>query len=220
MRFSHGLKQEKMNQTAICLYPEFVSDIQKTINIGKKATYNRVVVPIINQPLGQIQNDTQQNTFTRSDLLLDAASWRQNTILKVSEFNDCDSCDETIMKRSIQNLKLEIDWAKHQNSENAIVLMSLKNDECANLARQFLSKFDKYGLVLAEMPMVDKSYFTQKYTSTGEKINLSTASTNIWHRWNCFRFTLDFNPQFKVMFDWFRFIVLSMTHLIISIIQF
>lgn len=190
-----------MNQPAICIYPEFVSDIQKTINIGKRATYNRIVVPIINQPLSQsqhVKNDAQQNAFTRSDLLLDAASWRENTILKVSEFNDCDSCDETIMKNSIQNLKLEIDWAKHQNSENAIVLVSLKNDECANLARQFLNKFDKFGLVLAEMPLVDKSYFTQMYTSTSEQIKLSAASANIWYRWNCFRFTVDFNPQFKV----------------------
>lgn len=186
-----------MRPTAICLYPEFVSDIQKTMKIGKDASYHRVVVPITNSEYGQNGGD-QRNAFTRSDLLLDADLWRENTILKISEFNECDSCDETISKKSIRNLKLEIDWAKHQSSEQAIVLVSLKTDQCANMARQFLNKFDRYGLVLAEMPMIDKSYFTQMYTKTGDKIKLSTASANIWHRWNQFRFTVDFNPQFKV----------------------
>lgn len=187
-----------MKPPAICLYPEFVSDIQKTINIGKKATYSRIVVPITNQPLSQSEPRDQRNAFTRSDLLLNATSWSENTILKVGEFHDCDSCDEKIWKKSIQNLKLEIDWAKHQNSDQAIVMVSLKSDQCANMAREFLNRFDKFGMVLAEMPMVDKSYFTQMYTKTEDKIELSTASANIWHRWNHFRFTVDFNPQFKV----------------------
>lgn len=186
-----------MRPPSLCLYPDFVSDIQKTLKIGKEASYNRVVVPITNRE-HEKDGDDRRKAFTRSDLLLDADAWRENTILKMSEFNECDSCDEKISKKSIQNLKLEIDWAKHQNSENAIVLVSLKTDPCANLARQFLNKFEQIGLVMAEMPMVDKSYFTQMYAKASEQIALSTASANIWHRWNQFRFTVDFNPQFKV----------------------
>lgn len=199
-----------MRPPTISLYPEFVSDIQKTIKIGKQGSYWRVVVPITNLSLSQREHGQygdSRNTFTRSDLLLDANSWNENTILKISEFNDCDSCNETILTKSVQNLKLEIDWAKHQNTEQAIVLVSLKTDQCANLARAFLNKFDKFGLVLAEMPLIDKSYFTQMYTKTDEKIELTTASANMWHRWNQFRYTVDFNQQFKVIC--FIFVCLS-----------
>lgn len=191
-----------MKPPAICLYPESVSDLQKTMKIGKTARYNRIVVPITNQPLSQSEHFDHRIAFTRSDLLLDATTWSENTILKVSDFNDqCDNENEKIWKKSVQNLKLEIDWAKHQNSDTAIVMVSLKSDESTNMARQLLNRFDTFGLVLAEMPMVDKSYFTQKYTQTeaNTKMELSTASANIWHRWNKFRFIVDFNAQFKVI---------------------
>lgn len=192
-----------MKPPAICLYPVFVSDIPKTINIGKKARYSRIVIPITNQPISQ--SEQHQNAFTRSDLLLDASTWNENTILKVSEFHDCDNENEKIWKKSIQNLKLEIDWAKHQNSYNAIVLVSLKNDQSVNMARELLNRFDTFGMVLAEMPMVDKSYFTQMYAEAEGKMKLSTASDNIWQRWNQFRFTVDFNAQFKVIFCFVSF---------------
>lgn len=172
----------------------------KTINIGKRARYSRIVVPITNQPISQSEQCNHRNAFARSDLLLDATTWSECTILKVSEVHDCDNRNEKIWKKSIQNLKLEVDWGKHQNSDRAIVLVSLKSDQCANMARELLNKFDTFGLVLAEMPMVDESYFTQRYTNTDDEMKLSTASANIWHRWNQFRFTVDFNAQFKVMF--------------------
>lgn len=190
-----------MKAPAICLYPETVSDLQNTVRIGKKARYNRVVVPITNQPLSQSEHFDHRIAFTRSDLLLDATTWSENTILKVSDFNDqCDNGNEKIWKKSVENLKLEIDWAKHQNSDIAIVMVSLKSDESTNMARQLLNRFDTFGLVLAEMPMVDKSYFSQKYTQTGQstKMDLATASANIWNRWNQFRIIVDFNAQFKV----------------------
>lgn len=198
------------------MYPESVSDIQKTMKIGKTARYHRIVVPITNQPLSQSDPGIQRNAFTRSDLLLDAATWKDNTILKISEFHDCDNENEMIRKKSAQKLKREINWAKHQCSDHAIVLVSLKNDQSANLAREFLNRFDTYGLVLAEMPMVDKSYFTQMYgkTTTEDKIKLTTASANIWHRWNQFRFFVDFNAQFKVIFFFFilYFVIDWFTH--------
>lgn len=190
-----------MKPPVICLYPECVSNLQKTVEIGKKARYQRVVVPITNPPLSQSEPFDHRTAFTRSDLLLDATTWSQNTILKISDFNDqCDNDNEAIRKKAIQNLKLEIDWAKHQNSDTAIVLVSLKSDQSTNMARQLLNRFDTFGLVLAEMPLVDKSYFTQKYTKqTENKTNMELASTKIWDRWNRFRFTVDFNAQFKVM---------------------
>lgn len=193
-----------MRPPSICLYPEFVSDIQETLKIGKEAKYTRVVVPIVNPSLSQREHEKyrdQRKVFTRSDLLLDANSWNDNTILKIGEFNDCDSRDEALWKESVKNFKLELDWAKHQNTVNAVVLVPLKTDQCTNLARELVTKFDQFGLVLAEMPLIDKSYFTQMYAKTGDKIELSTASANIWRRWNQFRFTVDFNQQFKVIYE-------------------
>lgn len=191
-----------MKQPNIFLYPVFVSDIQKAIEIGKNAKYNRVIVPITNPALSQDehrQNDGQRHAFTRSDLLLDANAWCEKTILKISDANDCDSCDESIRRQSNQNLKFEIDWAKHQNGDRANVLVSLQNDQNANLARQLLNQFDRFGAVLVEVPIIDKSYYMQTFVKTDDKMKLSTASASVWQRWNSFRFTVDFNPQFNVI---------------------
>lgn len=100
----------------ICLYLDNVPDIQKAIDVGTKATYDRIVSRITTPQLGQRGNDKNGNNnkrFTRSDLLLSGEEWRRNTILKVGESGDCESRSKHVQKQSIRNLKEEIEWAKH-----------------------------------------------------------------------------------------------------------
>lgn len=183
----------------ICLYIDHVPDIQEAIQVGKKATYDRIVTRIISPQAAQRGNDkngNENNAFTRSDLLLSGEQWRKNTILKMSEFGDCESRNKNVQKQSLRNLKEEIDWAKHLDSI-ACVIVTLNSDESFNMARQLLDKFDQSGCVLAEMTIIDKSFFTQSY-GRNKMINKSQASTMVWQRWNRFRFSIDFNRHFKV----------------------
>lgn len=186
----------------ICLYLDNVPDIQKAINVGKKAFYDRIVSRISSPQAGQRGNDKSKNkndAFTRSDLLLSGEQWRRDTILKVNETGDCESQSKTVQKQSIRNLKEEIDFAKHLDSI-ACVIVTLNNNDSFNMARQLLDKFEHSGCVLAEMTIIDKSYFTQNYDcNLNKKINKSQASTMVWQRWNTFRQSIDFNRHFKVI---------------------
>lgn len=192
-----------MSQTQpfICLYPENVSDIQKAIDMAKRATYNRVIVRITCPQLsmrGNVRNGEKRMDFARSELLLSAEQWRKNTILKVGDGGDCESRDKFVWKRSNQNVKQEIEWAKHLD-ELACVIVTL-NHQSTNLARQIVDSFDRSGCVLVEIPIVDNSFFTQRYNRSRETIELTAASTDVWRRWNQFRLTVDFNAHFKVIF--------------------
>lgn len=201
-------------QPLICLYAENVSDIQKAIDMGKKASYGRVVSRITCQQLSMRERGTlgdKRNVFTRSELLLNAKQWRQNIIMKVGEFNDCDSRDKFVWKQSNQSMKQEVDWARHLD-ELACVMVTLNSDQSTNLARQLLNCFDTSGCVLAEIPIVDKSFFKQNYTRSREIIELSTASADVWHRWNNFRLTVDFNSHFKVSLNQIVDIFLEQLH--------
>lgn len=78
----------------------------------------------------------------------------------------------------------------------------LKDDNASNLCRQLLNRFDQQGCVLAETSIIDKMFFTQKYSRTDTPIDLSVASATIWQRWNQFRIISDFNMHFKVKNDY------------------
>lgn len=184
----------------VCLYPEDVPDLQKVIKIAKQSSYNRVITRISNPALHQRdsgRHGDQRYVFTRSDLLLTGEQWLDNTILKIGEMSDCDSLNEFIRKQSNQNLKEEIDWAKHLNSV-ACVMVTLNNDESVNLGRQLIDNFSESGCVLAEIPIIDKTFLTQNYKKNGATIDLSVASENVWRRWNQFRLIVDFSMNFKV----------------------
>lgn len=179
-----------------------VPDIQRAIDMGKKATYNRIVSRISTPQIGQRgydNNGNENKPFTRSDLLLSGDQWRNNTVLKIGEFGDCESQNKNVQKQSLRNLKEEIDWAKHLDSI-ACVTVTLNNHESFNMARQMMENFAEAGCVLAEMTIVDKSFFAQDYGNNNNVISLSQASTMVWQRWNTFRLSIDFNKHFKVTF--------------------
>lgn len=189
----------------ICLYLDNVADIQKAIKVGKEATYDRIVSRITSPQAAQRGNDgcenknkNKNNTFTRSDLLLSGEQWRKDTILKVGECGDCESQNTIVQHQLVRNLKEEIEWASHLDSI-ACVIFTLNNEKSFNMARQFLSKFDKSGCVMAEMTIIDKSFFTQKYGKTKNVLNKTQASAMVWQRWNKFRLSIDFNKHFKVI---------------------
>ncbi|XP_055309339.1 protein arginine N-methyltransferase 5-like isoform X2 [Sitodiplosis mosellana] len=191
------------SEPLICLYLDNVPDIQKAINMGKKTTYDRIVLRVATPQSGQRGNDKNGNKikpFTRSDLLLSGEEWRRNTILKVGEFGDCESRCKHVQKQSIRNLNEEINWAKHLDSI-VCVTITLYNDESFNMARQLLEKFDQGGCVLAEMTIVDKSFFTQNYSKDEKTIKQSQASTMVWQRWNKFRLSIDFDKYFKIALE-------------------
>lgn len=170
--------------------------------MAKRASYTRIIARITSVQLGQRNsrpNANKRNLFTRSDLLLNGEQWRRNIILKVSEVGECDSKNGNVRKQSIKNLKQEIDWAKHVDTISC-VLVTLKDEDSCNLARQLLDNFDHSGCVLAEIPITDKSFFTEKYTRNCKPVEMSMASTNIWQRWNKFRLSIEFNKHFKVCF--------------------
>lgn len=192
-----------LNEPKICLYFDDVANIQTTIEIGKKASYNRIISRITSPKLSHRDGNSIKNqVLTRSDLLLSAEQWRNNTVLKVSEFGDCDSRNKTVQKQSQQNLKDEIDWAIHLDSI-ACIIITLCNDESFNLARQMLDNFDQTGCVLTEMSIIDKSFFTQNYSPKRNAVGKSMASAMVWRRWNKFRLATEFNRHFKVCFFFF-----------------
>lgn len=189
----------------ICLYLENISDIQNVIEKAKKAGYNRIICDIKCPQLSMHENrqsNDRTNVFTRSDLLLSAEQWRTNSILKIGDCKDCDSKDTFVWKQSNQTVKQEIEYAKHLD-ELACIIVPLKSDESSNLARQLVQQFNRSGCVLAEISIVDKSFFTQNYINNNQLIELSTASTVVWQRFNQFRCSIDFNQHFKVRREYF-----------------
>lgn len=187
-------------QSLIFLYPDNITDVQEAIAIGRNATFSRVIVRITNSQLSQRESKKSNGNhavFTRSELLLNAVQWQDNTIFKVNEFGDCDSTDESVLKQSNQNLLQEVDYANHLGN-GACILVTLNKSPTTNLARQLMNKFDKSGCVLAEISIVDKSFRTQSYTKNRDAIQLSAASATVWRRWNEFRFAVEFNAHFKV----------------------
>lgn len=186
-----------------CLYLNTATDIQGVMDMAKKASYTRVITPVTSPQLAQrsiSQNTNSSTVFTRSDLLLSGSQWRSNTILKVGEASECDSRNDNVRKQSVENLRQEIDWAKHLDSI-ACVIFALKDADSCNLARHLLANFHRSGCVLAEIPIVDKSYFTQKYAkNSGNSVpaQLLVESSNVWRRWNNFRLIAEFNHHFKV----------------------
>lgn len=188
------------SELSVSLYMDNVSNIQKAIEVGKKAHYDRVVSQLISPQLSQRCDNigSSNKLFTRSDLLLNPSDWRHDTILKVGECGDCDSSNTRVQKQSERNLKQEIEWAKHLDSI-AHLIVRLNNDESVNLARQLLAGFELCGSVLIETPIVDPTYFQQKYSQQqNQRIELSAACALVWKRWSKFQMALAFNDHFKV----------------------
>lgn len=190
----------------ICLYIDSVPDIQQAIESARKVSYDRIISRLTCPQLAHRVGNKDKNkieAFTRSDLLLSGEQWRQNTILKVGEIGDCDSSNKHVRKSAIQKLKQEISWAKHLDSIACIVVV-LNSDESFNVARQLLEKFDQTGCVLTEVPIIDKSYFTQNYCKNRRDANMielkSVASATVWKRWNRFRLSTEFSGRIKVSY--------------------
>ncbi|XP_031633728.1 protein arginine N-methyltransferase 5-like isoform X2 [Contarinia nasturtii] len=188
----------------ICLYHNNVPDIKKAIETGRKSSYNRIVTrlksPQLAHRINAIKDESKNDVLTRSDLLLSIEEWRQ-TILKVSEIGDCDSHNKGVRNAAIRMFKEEITWSKHLDSI-ACIIVTLNNDESFNMARQLLEKFDRAGCVLTEIPIIDTSYFTQKYSQNQGGVNMvelkSSATAVVWKRWNRFRLSTEFSGHIKV----------------------
>lgn len=188
------------NEPSVSLYLDNVTDLEEALEVAKRAKYNRLVTRITNPNVHQRTDNIGKSSqrFTRSDLVLNADQWRHDTILKVSENIDCDSNEPQLQKASERNLKQELEWAKHLDTI-AHLMVSLNSENSCNLARNLLTNFDQTGSVLLETPIVDKSFFRQKIAKRhNQHIDLSTASTTIWRRWNKFRLAADFNRNFMV----------------------
>lgn len=127
-----------VNRTFVCLYHEFVADINEGIIDCNRNGYDVIVMPIVSQLFYREFEDTaislRHLPFSRSELILTANQWIHLVIAKINDNIDCDSDDETVRKHSEKTIMQEISFAEHL-LQQGFILYKLKTIKCVNLAR-------------------------------------------------------------------------------------
>lgn len=189
--------------TLVCLYQEHITNLQESIELITNASYNMLATSVIHPQFYREFDKSklsyqQHDIFTRSDLLMCARDWLLRFILKISDYVDCDSIDETVRKHSEYVLKQEMAWAKHL-AENGCTILRLKNENCQNLAKCLISMLDSTECVLIELPITNPKSVVRSYRQCDTVLD-GKELIDPWEWWNKFRLYANFNSQTKVIF--------------------
>lgn len=185
------------------LYEFHVPNIHKTIDYIETASYDCAIVEITSPGLVNryVKDKKSHRKFTRCDLMLDSTNWYANIIFKLPTEINCDSIDDYHMKHSRDILQQELSWSLHLRSQTC-VLMTLPDNEISNLSRELLlTTIDRNGTIIIELPIVGREAFTIANKHSDEKINITTAITAIWKRWNTFNMSVGFHKNFKLALE-------------------
>lgn len=120
----------------ICLYREFVCDLQQAIVQAHDVNCPILITSIVSPQYDcrNFENVPHNVKFTRPDLLLSPSRWERQIIAKLTESINCDSLDENFRKHSESILKQEIGYAQYLATKGRM-LIKLRNGNTSNLAR-------------------------------------------------------------------------------------
>lgn len=168
---------------SLFLYNEKASNLQDAVEFaesrGCDATITSIAHQNFNREFIRSPISTRHLNFTRSSLLVEAATWRNHLILKLSnDVTDCDSTNATIRGNAESTLVQEIEFAQHCTV--TFTILRLKNTNTVNLARltQKLmhSKLDRS----AQARLIDSYWYCRHFafgSSNGRSIPNDTRST-------------------------------------------
>ncbi|XP_055595784.1 protein arginine N-methyltransferase 5 [Uranotaenia lowii] len=184
---------------SISLYQDAVYELETAIETAAKAGYHSITTPIVHRKFQREFIDeplkTLHSRFTRSDLLLTSSQWLNRVICQLSTDTDCDSELDEVRKRGEATIRQELSFAEHL-VQNGVVLLPLRNGNCANLAR--LVTYGLKGTLLVGIPMVNpKSVQSTWRNDVDDDLPLEDT----WTWWNNFRSYADFNSHVKVALE-------------------
>ncbi|XP_058818609.1 protein arginine N-methyltransferase 5 [Topomyia yanbarensis] len=184
---------------SISLYQDTVYELETAIENAAKSNYHSITIPIVHRRFDRefVEEPlkSSHNRFTRSDLLLTSSQWLNRVICRLSNNVDCDSKDENVRKHGEATMIQEISYAEHL-VQSGYILLQLKNENCANLAR--IVSFGLKGVLLVGLPMVNPKITHETWRND---LDGGTHANDPWSWWNNFRSYADYDSHVKVALE-------------------
>ena len=105
------------NELSLGIQFSHCRDIRELVSTTKQNQYSFTVVPLVHpryrRKVVPVDPTHQQLPFTRSDQLMPCTEWSTYVVGGISEWINCDSCDPSFAKNSMDALRQEVAWASH-----------------------------------------------------------------------------------------------------------
>lgn len=184
----------------------FATDLSEAIISAGNAGYKFIAVdishPRYRQELLDPNPKSKPTPFARSDLVLPSQDWSSLVVLKVSQWIDVDSPNETTRKMSEKVLERELCYAAHVGVP--AIIINLKGPHCINLARllhNYLLVSTSYQLMFhawialpMEWPGIQSARYVCRASGDADDkedeqvaTEEPTGDEEPWEWWNTFR---------------------------------